>query len=69
MELSPAPLASLAQQRTGTIIGDPWPLLFFTTFLCMGILPAYKSVHHLHVWYPQKPREHLLPWNWSYIWL
>lgn len=30
---------------------------FSTSYLCMGVLPSYVSVHHVHAWCPYKPEE------------
>ena len=31
--------------------------IIFFNFMCMGILPAYLSVHHIYVWCPWRPEE------------
>ena len=30
---------------------------FFFIFTCMGVLPAWMSVHHMHAWCPSRPEE------------
>lgn len=42
-------------------------------FVCIGVLPAYISVCHIHAWCPARPREGIRSpgWNLSYrcLWL
>lgn len=34
--------------------------------MCMNVLHVCMSVYHVFAWYPQRPKEYHVHWNWSY---